>query len=132
MLLLNVLYNYRKGGVYYLQWYVPEDVRQHYKTNRVSFSLRTKSARNAMALARSASAKLEAYWHSLRFCYGEVLAQHLVSFRGQGQREQAKVEQPLGNYSCLSINQFRDVIPTLSKMGFLLTLKVQALLYQNG
>lgn len=95
-LLLNVPYTYRKDGVYYLQRYVPEDVRQHYKTNRISFSLRTKSARDAMALARSASAKLEAYWHSLRLAYGEVPAQHLVTLQGQGQREQAKMEQSLG------------------------------------
>ena len=95
-LLLNVPYTYRKDGIYYLQRYVPEDVRQHYKTNRISFSLRTKSARDAMALARSASAKLEAYWHSLRLAYGEVPAQHLVALRGQGQQEQAKVEQSLG------------------------------------
>jgi len=95
-LLLNVPYTYRKDGIYYLQRYVPEDVRQHYKTNRISFSLRTKSARDAMALARSASAKLEAYWHSLRLAYGEVPAQHLVALQGQGQWEQAKVEQSLG------------------------------------
>ena len=95
-LLLNVPYTYRKDGIYYLQRYVPEDVRQHYKTNRISFSLRTKSARDAMALARSASAKLEAYWHSLRLAYGEVPAQHLVALQGQGQWEQVKVEQSLG------------------------------------
>ena len=94
-LLLNVPYTYRKDGIYYLQRYVPEDVRPHYKTNRISFSLRTKSARDAMALARSASAKLEAYWHSLRLAYGEVPAQHLVALRDQNQRKQAKVELSL-------------------------------------
>jgi hypothetical protein len=31
-LLLSVPYTYRKDGIYYLQRYVPEDVRQHYKT----------------------------------------------------------------------------------------------------
>ena len=36
-LLLNVPHTYRKDGVYYLQRYVPEDVRKHYKTNRISF-----------------------------------------------------------------------------------------------
>ena len=83
-LLLNVPYTYRKDGIYYLQRYVPEDVRRHYKTNRISFSLRTKSARDAIDLARSASAKLEAYWHSLRLAYGEVPAQHLVCFARSG------------------------------------------------
>ena len=95
-LLLNVPYTYRKDGIYYLQRYVPEDVRPHYKTNRISFSLRTKSARDAMALARNANAKLEAYWHSLRLAYGEVPAQHLVSLRIEDHGAQPKVERSLG------------------------------------
>jgi integrase len=94
-LLLNVPYTYRKDGIYYLQRYVPEDVRQHYKTNRISFSLRTKSAREACALSRSASAKLEAYWHSLRLAYGEVPAQHLVSLRSQDHGDGTDIEQPV-------------------------------------
>ena len=95
-LLLNVPYTYRKDGIYYLQRYVPEDVRQHYKTNRISFSLRTKSVREASALARNASAQLEAYWHSLRLAYGEVPAQNLVSLRNQDQIERDNVDQSLG------------------------------------
>ncbi len=94
-LLLNVPHTYRKDGVYYLQRYVPEDVRKHYKTNRISFSLRTKSAREACALSRSASAKLEAYWHSLRLAYREVPAQHLVSLRSQDHGDGTDIEQPV-------------------------------------
>jgi hypothetical protein len=93
--LLNVPHTYRKDGVYYLQRYVPKDVRKHYKTNRISFSLRTKSAREACALSRSASAKLEAYWHSLRLTYGEVPAQHLVSLRSQDHGDGTDIEQPV-------------------------------------
>ncbi|MDA8543367.1 hypothetical protein N9K64_06265 [Rhodobacteraceae bacterium] len=58
-LLLNTPSTYRKNGIYYLQRYAPEDVRQHYKTNRISFLLGTQSAREAIALARTASTKLE-------------------------------------------------------------------------
>ena len=82
-LLLNMPYTYRKDGIYYLQRYIPEDVRQHYKTNRFSFSLRTKLLRKASALALNASAKLEAYWHSLRLAYGEIPAQRSVSLRSE-------------------------------------------------
>ncbi|XXK34378.1 DUF6538 domain-containing protein [Rhodobacteraceae bacterium nBUS_22] len=94
-LLLNVPHTYRKDGVYYLQRYVPEDVRKHYKTNRISFLLRTKSAREACVLSRSASAKLEAYWHSLRLAYGEAPAQHLVSLRSQDHGDGTDREQPV-------------------------------------
>ena len=38
-LLLNTPSTYRKNGIYYLQRYAPEDVRQHYKTNRIPFRL---------------------------------------------------------------------------------------------
>ena len=95
-LLLNVPYTYRKDGIYYLQRYVPEDVRQHYKTNRISFSLRTKSVQEVSVLVRNASTKLEAYWQSLRLAYEEVPAQHLVFLRNEDQGEQENVEQSLG------------------------------------
>ena len=58
-LLLNTPSTYRKNGIYYLKHYTPEDGRQHYKINRISFALGTKSAREAIALARTASTKLE-------------------------------------------------------------------------
>lgn len=56
-LLLNVPYTYRKDGFYYLQRYVTEDVRKHYKTNLISFSLQTNSAREVCALYSQAPMK---------------------------------------------------------------------------
>ena len=58
-LLLNTPSTYRKNGIYYLQRYAPKDICQHYKTNQISFLLGTKSAREAIALARTASTKPE-------------------------------------------------------------------------
>ena len=95
-LLFNMPYTYGKDRIYYLQWYVPEDVLQHYKTNRISFSLRTKSVKEVSVLVRNANTKLDAYWQSLRLAYEEVPAQHLVFLRNEDQGEQENVEQSLG------------------------------------
>ena len=67
-------YTFRKNGIFYLQRYVPADLRHHYRTNRIQHSLRTRSPREAQVLAMQAVAKLEAYWFSLRAADGKVLA----------------------------------------------------------
>ena len=40
---LNVSYLYKKCGVYYFSKRVPNDLKNHYKTNRIVICLRTKS-----------------------------------------------------------------------------------------
>jgi hypothetical protein len=94
-LLLNTPSTYRKHGIYYLQRYNSKDARQHYKTTRISFSLGTKSAREAIALARTASTKLETYRHSLKLAYAEVHAQHLMSFRGKNSGKHPAIAEPV-------------------------------------
>ncbi len=47
---LNVSYLYKKRGVYYFSKRVPNDLKSHYKTNRIVICLRTKS--NALIAIR--------------------------------------------------------------------------------
>ena len=65
-------------GVYHFVRRVPSDVRQHYRSDRVSISLRTKSARAASRSAMSISQRLDDYWHGLRLQRMDVPALHLV------------------------------------------------------
>ena len=55
-----------RGGIYQFARRVPADLRQHYRSDRVSISLTTKSARAASRSAMSISQKLDDYWHGLR------------------------------------------------------------------
>ena len=55
-------YVYCRAGIYYYTRRVPYDVRQHYASNRLSFSLRTKSNAGALRAARSVTQRLEDYW----------------------------------------------------------------------
>ena len=65
-------------GVYHFVRRVPSDVRQHYRSDRVSISLRTKSDATATRSAKSISHRLDDYWHGLRLQKMDMPALHLV------------------------------------------------------
>ena len=67
-----------RSGIYHFVRRVPADLQQHYRRDRVSISLRTKSARAASRSAASISQRLDDYWHGLRLQKMDVPALHLV------------------------------------------------------
>ena len=67
-----------RDGVFYYIRRVPHDVRQHYASLRISFSLRTKSLRSAARTASSVTQRLEDYWLGLRLQQMDIPAIHLV------------------------------------------------------
>ena len=67
----------RDGTFYYVRR-VPHDVRQHYASSRISFSLRTKSHQSALRAAKSVTQRLEDYWLGLRLQQMDIPAIHLV------------------------------------------------------
>lgn len=71
-------YLYQKRNVYYFSRHVPKDIREHYNTKRIVFSLKTKSEIIAIKSARSISHRLEDYWMSLRLSKLDIPASHLI------------------------------------------------------
>ena len=67
-----------RSGIYHFVRRVPADLQQHYRSDRVSISLRTKSVRAASRSAVSISQRLDDYWHGLRLQKMDVPALHLV------------------------------------------------------
>jgi hypothetical protein len=67
-----------RDGVFYYIRRVPNDVRQHYASSRISFSLRTKSLKSAERAANSFTQRLEDYWLGLRLQQMDIPAIHLV------------------------------------------------------
>ena len=67
-----------RDGIFYYIRRVPHDVRQHYASSRISFSLRTKSQRCALRAAGSVTQRLEDYWLGLRLQQMDIPAIHLV------------------------------------------------------
>jgi hypothetical protein len=52
-------YTFQKDGIWYFSRRVPADLRRHYRTGRIAYSLRTKSVRDARVRAMSDAAKLK-------------------------------------------------------------------------
>ena len=67
-----------RDGIFYYIRRVPHDVRQHYASSRISFSLRTKSQRCALRAAGSVTQRLEDYWLGLRLQQMDIPAIYLV------------------------------------------------------
>ena len=67
-----------RAGIYYYVRRIPHDVRQHYASPRISFSLKTKSLHCAVRAASSVSQRLEDYWLGLRLQNMDIPAIQLV------------------------------------------------------
>ena len=78
------MYNYTqqylqsKDGIFYFVRRVPVDVQPYYSSNRISFSLKTRSLARAMRACNSILQRLEDYWLGLRLQTMEIPAIHLL------------------------------------------------------
>ena len=59
-------YLHRRGAVYQYIRRIPCDIRSHYKTDQLYFSLRTRSRTSANRIAKSLTQKLDDYWLGIR------------------------------------------------------------------
>ena len=67
-----------KEGIYYFSRRIPVDLRQHYSSGRISYSLRTRSRSIALSRANGAACKLDEYWYHLRTQNAELPGKHLL------------------------------------------------------
>jgi len=88
-------YTFQKSGVWYFSRRVPTDLRRHYRTGRIAYSLRTKSVRDARVRAMSDAAKLDWHWHILRISSDDLPGKHLLA----GAVEAAAVDTPKDDHS---------------------------------
>ena len=88
-------YTFQKDGVWYFSRRVPADLRRHYRTGRIAYSLRTKSIRDARVRAMSDAAKLDKHWHILRISCDDLPGKHLLTGAGQA----TAVAQSTDNHS---------------------------------
>ena len=72
-------YTFQKSGIWYFSRRIPQDLRRHYRTGRIAYSLRTKSIRDARVRAMSDAAKLDRHWHILRISSNDLPGKHLLT-----------------------------------------------------
>ena len=95
-----------RSGVFYFVRRIPTDVRHHYRADRVSLSLRTKSMPIAARSAASINQRLEDYWLGLRLQQIAIPAINLV--------RNPKTTEASG---CLTLSEARDLYLRLKSAG---------------
>ena len=85
-------YTFQKDGVWYFSRRVPADLRRHYRTGRIAYSLRTKSIKDARVRAMSDAAKLDRHWHILRISSDDLPGKHLLADAVQKPSTEASVD----------------------------------------
>ena len=71
-------YLFQKRKIYYFSRHVPNDLKDHYLSDRIVFSLKTKSESQALKASKTIAQRLEDYWMTLRLSKLEIPAQHLL------------------------------------------------------
>jgi len=112
----NASYVSCRAGVYYYTRRIPYDVRQHYASNRLSFSLRTKSNAGAMRAAQSVTHRLEDYWLGLRLQDMDIPAIHLVKANHVDDSSPLMIEA-VENYLRIKGNDDRIFVRTAQRNG---------------
>ena len=74
----NALFIRNRKGNYYFVRRVPNDMKSYYSSDRISFSLKTKSYLPALKSTKSVSQRVEDYWLGIRLQKMNVPAMHLV------------------------------------------------------
>ena len=85
-------YTFQKDGIWYFSRRVPADLRRHYRTGRIAYSLRTKSIRDARVRAMSDAAKLDRHWHILRISSDDLPGKHLLADAVQEPAAEASID----------------------------------------
>ena len=105
-----------RAGVYYYTRRIPYDVRQHYTSERLSFSLRTKSNFGALRAAQSVTQRLEDYWLGLRLQDMDIPAIHLVK-TNHSDDSSPLMKEAVENYFRIKGNDDRIFIRTAQRNG---------------
>lgn len=71
-------YTFTKDGVFYFTRRIPKELKQHYTSPRIAYSLRTKSPKIAETRARRAADQLDEYWYHLRQRNTQLPGKHML------------------------------------------------------
>lgn len=81
---ISPAFTFVKDGVFYFSRRIPKDLKKHYTSPRIAYSLRTRSARIAEARARRAADQLDEYWYHLRSKDVELPGKHMLRMQSEG------------------------------------------------
>lgn len=71
-------FTFVKDGVFYFSRRIPRELKRHYTSPRIAYSLRTRSPKVAEARARRAADQLDEYWYHLRSQETDLPGKHML------------------------------------------------------
>jgi integrase len=71
-------FTFIKSGVFYFSRRIPKELKHHYSSPRIAYSLRTRSPKIAEARARKAAEQLDEYWYLLRSREADLPGHHML------------------------------------------------------
>lgn len=71
-------FTFVKDGVFYFSRRIPKELKCHYTSPRIAYSLRTRSPKVAEARARKAADQLHEYWYHLRTQEKDLPGKHML------------------------------------------------------
>ena len=79
---ISPTFTFVKDGVFYFSRRIPNELKRHYTSPRIAYSLRTKSPRVAEARASKSADQLDEYWYHLRCQVTELPGKHVLRLKG--------------------------------------------------
>lgn len=77
-------FTFTKDGVFYFSRRIPKELKHHYSSPRIAYSLRTKSPKVAEARARKAAEQLDEYWYLLCSRDADLPGHHMLRMAQAG------------------------------------------------
>lgn len=75
---ISPTFTFVKDGVFYFSRRIPSELKRHYRSPRIAYSLRTRSPKVAEARARRAADQLDEYWYHLRSQEKDLPGKHML------------------------------------------------------
>ena len=72
-------YTFQKDGIWYFSRRVPADLRRHYRTGRIAYSLRTKSIRDARVRAMNDASPFPVFRDRHGYSFKTIIATSFLS-----------------------------------------------------
>lgn len=96
---ISAAFTYVKDGVFYFSRRIPNDLKKHYSSPRIAYSLRTRAARVAEARARRAADQLDEYWYHLRAQDADLPGKHMLRLQSEGRAVPGPMSQEVSTAS---------------------------------
>ncbi|WP_330165869.1 DUF6538 domain-containing protein [Seohaeicola saemankumensis] len=75
---ISPTFTFVKDGVLYFSRRIPSELKRHYTSPRIAYSLRTRSPKVAEARARRAADQLDEYWYHQRSQEKDLPGKHML------------------------------------------------------